>query len=78
MTQEELLNTPMKEVIGYCHENERLAQGQPWRGGKYEKAYKEFRKTIPMVKKFHEVYMSDVWDKQTKKNAHHMTWNELF
>ena len=33
----------MKEVIGYCHKNEQLAQGKPWMGGKRERAYKEFR-----------------------------------
>ena len=78
MTEEQLRNIPMKEVIGYCHKNEQLAQGKPWMGGKQERAYKEFRKTIGMVKHFHKMYVSGVWDKQTKKDSHHMTWNELF
>ena len=78
LTNEELLNTPMKEVIGYCHENERIAQGMPWMGGKYQRAYNEFRKTIGMVKEFHKMYMSGVWDKDFKRKVHHMTWNQLF
>ena len=78
MTEEQLKNIPMKEVIAYCYRNERLAEGKPWMGGKYERAYKEFSKTKWLVKDFDKMYLSGVWDINQKKDAHQMTWNELF
>ena len=78
MTEEQLKNIPMKEVIGY---NTKMYQEYIRKflkncGG--EKEWNAFSKTKPMVKHFNEMYLSGVWDKNQRKDAHQMTWNELF
>ena len=78
MTQEELLNIPMKQVIAYNTKMYKQYISKFIKNGTGDKEYKEFSKTKPMVKKFNETYLSGLWDKETKKASHHMTWNELF
>ena len=78
MTEEQLKNIPMKEVIGYNTKMYDEYTRKFRKGGGGDMEWKQFSNTKPMVKKFNEMYLSDVWDKQTKKDAHHMTWNELF
>jgi hypothetical protein len=81
LTEHELLNIPMKELIWYNTQMYNLYIEEArtnYGSNKFEMAWKEFSKTKPMVKKFNDAYLSDVWDKETQEKSHHMTWIELF
>jgi len=54
MTIEQLKEMTIVELSTYCYQNEQKAEGKPWAGGKYEKAYKEFKKAKTLV--------DEVWD----------------
>jgi hypothetical protein len=81
MKLKELQNLPLGDVYGYWKDNYAISEGQPWMGGKRERAYNEFSKAHGLTKeiesKFTVAQEKEAYKKLGYNGFNKASYNEL-
>ena len=80
MKLKELQNLPLGEVYGYWKVNYAISEGQPWMGGKRERAYNEFSKAHGLTKEIESKFTVKQESKANKELGYKgfkASYNEL-